>query len=143
MVLFLIFTALISIISGCTDSITDTKTEQKIKIVQNPTLSMIKVKVETDGMASGSVYDHPHPFGMGNEVLVDSNDYEKNKVSRGDIVLFKTKNNGKDIARIVGLPGEAITIKKGQVYINGKKLDAFYGDDSTSSRNDSMDTPLN
>ncbi|WP_053376181.1 S26 family signal peptidase [Paenibacillus sp. FJAT-27812] len=113
MVLFLIFTALISIISGCTDSITDTKTEQKIKIVQNPTSSMIIVKVETDGMASGSVYDHPHPFGMGNEVLVDSNDYEKNKVSRGDIVLFKTKNNGKDIARIVGLPGEAITIKKG------------------------------
>jgi signal peptidase I len=142
MVLLLIFTALISILSGCADSITDTKTEKKIKIVQNPTPSLIKVKVETDGMAGGSVYDHPHPFGMGNEVLVDSNYYEKNEVSRGDIVLFKTKNNQKDVARIVGLPGESVRIKKGQVYINEKKLDTFYGNDPTSSSNDSMDKPL-
>jgi hypothetical protein len=38
-------------------------------------------------------YDTPHPFGAGNVVLVDSKYYEENKVSRGDIVVFKTKND--------------------------------------------------
>jgi hypothetical protein len=72
-VLFLLFTSAISILSGCADSITDSNTEKKIKIVQNPAPSLTKVKVETDGMASPLGYDHPHPFGMGNEVLVYSN----------------------------------------------------------------------
>ncbi|MDW0117506.1 signal peptidase I [Sporosarcina thermotolerans] len=31
------------------------------------------------------------------------------------------------IGRVVGLPGETVEIKGGQVYIDGKKLDTFYG----------------
>ena len=31
------------------------------------------------------------------------------------------------IGRVVGLPGEKVEIKSGQVYIDGKKLDTFYG----------------
>jgi signal peptidase I len=31
-----------------------------------------------------------------------------------------------NIPRIVGLPGEKIEIKKGQVFINNQKLEAFY-----------------
>ena len=31
------------------------------------------------------------------------------------------------IGRVVGLPGETVEIKSGQVYIDGKKLDTFYG----------------
>ncbi|MFD0671173.1 signal peptidase I [Cohnella sp. GCM10027633] len=85
-------------------------------------------------------YDHPHPFRLGSEVLVDMNEYASNYVSRGDIVVFQTKNNKDqetDIARVVGLPGETIRIEKGQVYIDDKKLDVFYGGDSTINNNDS------
>jgi signal peptidase I len=141
-VMFVIST--IMIISGCSNSITDTATEKRLEIIQNPDSSLTKVKVETDGMLAELGYDHPHPFGLNNEVLVDSNYYEGNKVSRGDITVFKIKNDEKaaDIARIVGLPGETVQVKKGQVFINGNKLDTFYGDDSTSDNNDSMDKPV-
>jgi signal peptidase I len=118
---------------------------KKINLIENPDPSLTKVKVETDGMLANLGYGQYHPFGLGNEVLADSKYYEKNKVSRGDIVVFKTKNNKDqktDIARVVGLPGETVNIKKGQVYINENKLDTFYGDDSTFNNNDSMNKPL-
>ncbi|WP_169091661.1 signal peptidase I [Paenibacillus sp. PL91] len=128
------------ILSGCTETVTDTVTEDKIKVIENPDPSLNKVKVRTDGMISEVGYSHPHPFGMGSEVLVDLKYYEQHDIFRGDIVVFKTKNKkdqDTDIARVVGLPGETVRIKKGQVYINDNKLDAFYGDDSTFDNNDS------
>lgn len=46
---------------------------------------------------------------------------------RGDIVVFIAPDNGKEsIDRVVGLPGEKISIKKGQVYINDKLLEEPY-----------------
>lgn len=58
-------------------------------------------------------------------------------IDRGDPVYFKMPKvelenpdallPATSIARIVGLPGETVEIKKGQVYINGQPLDAFYG----------------
>ncbi|NIK76502.1 signal peptidase I [Paenibacillus castaneae] len=132
------------ILNGCNDTITDSITDKKIKALENSDQSLTKKKVETDGMVVNG-YDSPHPLGMNQEVLVDYDYYDKNEVSRGDIVVFKTKNNinqDTDIARIVGLPGETIIIKKGQVYINGNKLDTFYGKDYSTQTNDSMDIPL-
>ncbi|MBP1916770.1 signal peptidase I [Lederbergia galactosidilyticus] len=49
------------------------------------------------------------------------------KISRGDVIFFHTTNEEKDISRIVALPSEEIKIIEGQVYINDKKLDTFYG----------------
>lgn len=144
----IIFIALIltsiMILSACTDKMTDTVTEEKIEVIEKPSQSLTKVVVETDGMLVDG-YDSPHPFGMTREVWVDSKYYEKNEISRGDIVVFKTKNNTyqqTDIARIVGIPRESVTIKKGQVYINGIELDTFYGNDNSSKNNDSMDQPV-
>jgi len=143
-VMFVVFTSLIMVISGCSNTVTDFATEKRIDIIRNPDSSLTKVKVETDGMLAELGYTHPHPFGINNEVLADMNYYEENKVSRGDIAVFQIKNDKKatDIARIVGLPGETVQVKKGQVYINGNKLDTFYGNDSSSDKNDSMDKPL-
>ncbi|WP_201004142.1 signal peptidase I [Paenibacillus glycanilyticus] len=139
--IFLLTFVFIIIISGCTETISDTITEEKIKLLENPSSTLSKVKVTTDGMLSAQ-YDYPHPFGVGNEVLVDMTYYNQHDLSRGDIVVFKTKNladQETDIARIVGLPNEIVSINKGQVYINGKKLAAFYGNDSTSDKNASWD----
>ncbi|WP_243300066.1 signal peptidase I [Bacillus litorisediminis] len=59
------------------------------------------------------------------KTLVVDPDYKE--VSRGDVVLFEKNNGEKSLSRIVALQGETIAIKKGQIYINDKKLDTFYG----------------
>jgi signal peptidase I len=77
------------------------------------------------------------------KVVVDNNFYKSNPVQRGDIVLIElpehiAKQNKnvaeefiqverKQLLRVVGLPGETIDIRKGQVYINDRELDTFYG----------------
>ena len=58
------------------------------------------------------------------------------EVKRGDVIYFKTPEYISDsanvklpdhlIGRIVGLPGETIEIKGGQVFIDKKKLNTFY-----------------
>ena len=49
-------------------------------------------------------------------------------LERGDIVVFaSTEDPGKDlIKRVVGLPGETLQIKNGEVYISGEPLEEEY-----------------
>ena len=55
--------------------------------------------------------------------LVVSNEFEN--LNRGDIIYYEKDQNL--IGRIIGLPGETVEIREGQIFINGKKLDTFYG----------------
>ena len=54
------------------------------------------------------------------------------KPKRGDIIIFKSElqdENGKNkllIKRVIGLPGDKITINDGKVYINDKEYDESY-----------------
>lgn len=57
-----------------------------------------------------------------NKIIVDRMAYVSGSPERGDIVIFRLDYNEKGqlkCSRIVGLAGEKIEIKKGQVYING------------------------
>ncbi|WP_253905569.1 S26 family signal peptidase [Bacillus sp. THAF10] len=47
--------------------------------------------------------------------------------SRGDIVYYKGKDGMEWLTRIVGLEGEILEVMSGQVYIDNKRLDTFYG----------------
>jgi len=70
-------------------------------------------------------------FELGDKVIAIKSDLIKRK----DIVLIKHPNNNKEIIirRIIGLPGEKIKMKKGDVYINNEKLDENYIEKDNSS----------
>ena len=61
----------------------------------------------------------------GQEVLINRIVYNMKNPGRGDVVVFLPNGNEMNhyyIKRIVGLPGENITIAEGKVYINGEPL---------------------
>ena len=57
------------------------------------------------------------------------------KPYRGEVVLFRFPDDPSEIfvKRIIGLPGDTITIKNGKVYINGKELNEPYITQPTAS----------
>jgi signal peptidase I len=71
-------------------------------------------------------------FREGDKVVVDYSEIKPEDIKRGDIVSFVHKSplvydTTKLLQkRIVGMPGEMVEIKKGQVYIEGKKLQENY-----------------
>lgn len=79
--------------------------------------------------------DRGHHEFDGVDIVFNQNYYNTNTIQRGDIVYYhnpKWENSHIDlseneISRIIALPGEKIRIDKGQIYINGRKLDTFYG----------------
>lgn len=67
---------------------------------------------------------------VGDRLIIEKISHKVNGIQRGDIIVFKAppQNGGKDdmIKRVVGLPGEKITIKEGRVFINGSAIDEPY-----------------
>jgi signal peptidase I len=65
---------------------------------------------------------------VGDRVLVNKLSYDLHGVHRGDVVVFKKPPDDTTpgitdlIKRVVGLPGEIISARNGQVYINGRLL---------------------
>ncbi len=78
----------------------------------------------------------------GNRVLGLRFSYWFKDPQRGDIVVFKYPideaqgRNTKFIKRIIGLPGETVTIEDGAVYINGDKLEEDYINGTWTVEND-------
>jgi signal peptidase I len=74
--------------------------------------------------------------GISDRVLANRFIYHFRSPHRGEIVVFKTPpeaercENGAGgetfVKRIIGLPGDAITERRGTIFINGKKLDEPY-----------------
>lgn len=61
-------------------------------------------------------------------LVVNKLDYRLHDPQRGDIVVLRDPRDGdrKLIKRLIGLPGETIEIRQGQVYINDQELDEPY-----------------
>lgn len=77
-----------------------------------------------------------HTLEVGDRVLVNKLSYDVEDVGRGDIIVFP-KPEGEAgtiddlIKRAVGLPGETIEGREGQVFIDGQPLDEPYLDEGT------------
>jgi len=61
-------------------------------------------------------------YHSGDYLIIDEISYRFNEPQRGDVIVFKYPLNQKEryIKRIIGLPGETVEIKDGQIFINGR-----------------------
>lgn len=129
-----IFGLTLAFLFGCTANmpITDDFTKPEINTVEVEK-EFFTVEYSYDNMDRGN-HDYV-TFVHENKIVIDPAAHE---IKRGEVVYYETppytnENQELDlpdqtIARIVGLPGEKIEIKKGKVYIDGKKLDTFYSE---------------
>ena len=63
-------------------------------------------------------------FPDGEYLLTDKVTYRFNTPERGDVIVFEapTENGDEYIKRIIGLPGETVSIRSGKVYIDNRLL---------------------
>ena len=70
----------------------------------------------------------------GEYVLVDKVSYALHAPQRGDVIVLLRPNPQPDlIKRIIGLPGDTIEVRNGQVYVNGAALAEPYLSQPTNS----------
>lgn len=63
---------------------------------------------------------------VGDHILTNMLPYYYRDPHRGEIVVFRQQNDGKEeswVKRVIGEPGDIIDIIDGNVYVNNKKLD--------------------
>lgn len=67
-------------------------------------------------------------FHDGQRLMVEKVSYRFGEPKRGDVVVFRYPSDPrrKFIKRIIGLPGDEITIKNGFLHINGQRLEEDY-----------------
>ena len=66
---------------------------------------------------------HDHEY-----IIVSKIEYIIHPPERGDIIVFKPPSNGKDyyVKRIIGIPGDTVSLTKGKVFVNGKEVSEPY-----------------
>src|SRR3990167_5971302 len=64
----------------------------------------------------------------GEYLLTEKVSYYLHDPERGDVIVFKPPVSQDDeyIKRIIGIPGDKISLQNGKVYVNGKKLPESY-----------------
>ncbi len=65
--------------------------------------------------------------------LYDSSDLRWGSPGRGDVIVFDSPVRKLQLVkRVIGLPGDTVRIRAGQVYINGERLDEPYAQGTTA-----------
>lgn len=85
---------------------------------------------------------------MGDRVLVNKLSYDAHELNRGDVVVFARPDTlpagpGEPedlIKRVIGLPGDELITKDGQLYVNGRLLEEPYLPEGTATYG--IDQPL-
>lgn len=85
------------------------------------------VLVFSIGMRTSVIGDSMEPaLHNGQEILMNRILYRISKPSRGDVIVFLpngSQNSHLYVKRVVGLPGEKVQIREGNVYIDGVLLE--------------------
>ena len=83
----------------------------------------------------------------GDKLLIDKVAKMTHHIERGDIIVFDStpENSRKDkvyyIKRVIGIGGDTVSIKNGDVFVNGKEIDESYADKENSPMNLTMTVP--
>lgn len=87
---------------------------------------LVQYVVQRTVVSGNSMYPNLHHQ---DNVLVDKLSYRFREIERFDIVVFEVpyEKGTYYIKRIIGLPGETVQIKDGQIYINDVLLEEDYG----------------
>lgn len=65
-----------------------------------------------------------HPtYKNGEYLMANKISYRLGEPERGDVIIFKYSETQDFIKRIIGLPGDTVMLKDGELYINGRLLD--------------------
>ena len=69
-----------------------------------------------------------HTLEVGDRVLVNKFIYRFEEPERGDVVVFRSVEGGDEdlIKRVVGLPGDEISVRKGALHVNGERQNEPY-----------------
>lgn len=62
----------------------------------------------------------------GEYVIIDKVSYMLHGPERGDVIVFARPGERDYIKRVIGLPGDTVEIRSGQVYVNGIALEEPY-----------------
>jgi signal peptidase I len=67
-------------------------------------------------------------FHTGQLLIVNRLAYRFGTVERGDVIVFRFPGNTADdyIKRVIGLPGETVAVRDGEVYVDGNLLEESY-----------------
>ena len=85
-------------------------------------INAVSARVRVDGFSMNPTLQN------GEYILVNKLAYKTGKPQRGDIVVFMFPMNLEEdlIKRVIGLPGESVSVKDGVVSINGAPLNEPY-----------------
>lgn len=85
-------------------------------------VSVFIFSVRVDGSSMNPTFKH-------GDFLFATRSYLNGTYERGDVVVFEYTSTGSEkalIKRIIGVPGDIVSIQNQEVYINGQKIDEPY-----------------
>ncbi len=72
----------------------------------------------------------------GQQLIIDKISYRSHEPERYDVIVFPENERSNYVKRIIGLPGETVSVAEGFIYINGELLsDDIYGKEAISPSN--------
>lgn len=85
-------------------------------------INAISARVRVDGTSMIPTLEN------GEFVLVNKMSYRFSDVDRGDIIVFHFPRNPEEelVKRVIGLPGDHVSVQAGTVYVNGQLLNEPY-----------------
>lgn len=85
-------------------------------------INAVSARVRVDGFSMNPTLEN------GEYILVNKLAYKLGEPTRGDIIVFSFPLDPTQdlIKRVIGLPGETVTVQNGQVSVNGTPLDEPY-----------------
>jgi signal peptidase I len=85
-------------------------------------INAVSARIRVDGSSMVPTLNN------GQFVMVNRMEYQLGDPSHGDVVVFDYPRDPDQeyIKRIIGLPGDTVTIDNGHVYVNGQELDEPY-----------------